>query len=89
MGIRRGLPSDDGDDLLTGDVSALRLSDYDVYAQTAGGRTSEFNEKKDGVIHVNPPLASTEQPKTSTSDAQLRADEEFARQLAEQERRGE
>ncbi|KAI8877020.1 hypothetical protein K501DRAFT_288616 [Backusella circina FSU 941] len=84
----RGLPSDDGDDLLTGDVSALRLSDYDVYAQTAGGRTrksNDFNEKNDGVIYVNPP--GEQPPKTSTSDAQLRADEEFARQLAQEERR--
>ena len=37
----RGLPSDDGDDLLTGDISALHLSDYDVYAQT-GQRKSIF-----------------------------------------------
>ncbi|KAL0088798.1 hypothetical protein J3Q64DRAFT_1731675 [Phycomyces blakesleeanus] len=32
----RGLPSDDGDDLLAGDMSALHLSDNDVYAQTRG-----------------------------------------------------
>jgi hypothetical protein len=39
----RGLPSDDGDDLLTGDISALHLSDYDVYAQT-GGRQNKAND---------------------------------------------
>lgn len=40
--INRGLPSDDGDDLLTGDISALHLSDYDVYAQT-GGKQKKLN----------------------------------------------
>lgn len=40
--LYRGLPSDDGDDILTGDISALHLSDYDVYAQT-GGRKSNAN----------------------------------------------
>ncbi|KAI8079185.1 hypothetical protein BDF21DRAFT_419616 [Thamnidium elegans] len=63
----RGLPSDDGDDLLTGDISALHLSDYDVYAQT-GGR----QRNKD----------SSATTTTSTSNAQLKADEDFARQLA-------
>lgn len=65
----RGLPSDDGDDLLTGDISALHLSDYDVYAQT-GGR----QKNKESIIPGSPP--------TSTPDAQLKADEDFARQLA-------
>lgn len=61
----RGLPSDDGDDLLTGDISALHLSDYDVYAQT-GAR--QKNKETTTV--------------TSTPEAQLKADEDFARQLA-------
>lgn len=39
----RGLPSDDGDDLLTGDISALHLSDYDVYAKT-GGKPRNSND---------------------------------------------
>lgn len=41
--ICRGLPSDDGDDLLTGDISALHLSDYDVYAQTGGRQRNSNN----------------------------------------------
>ncbi|KAI7888435.1 uncharacterized protein EV154DRAFT_517907 [Mucor mucedo] len=65
----RGLPSDDGDDLLTGDISALHLSDYDVYAQT-GGR----QKNKETIVAGSPP--------TSTPEAQLKADEDFARQLA-------
>lgn len=52
------------------------------------------------MIYVNPPLNSggnintntTESPllkiQTSTSDAQLKADEDFARQLAEEEQIG-
>lgn len=55
---------------------------------------------EEGVIYVNPPLNSggnintntTESPllkiQTSTSDAQLKADEDFARQLAEEEQLG-
>lgn len=65
----RGLPSDDGDDLLTGDISALHLSDYDVYAQT-GGR----QKNKETIV--------ADSPSTSTPHAQLKADEDFARQLA-------
>ncbi|KAI8355687.1 hypothetical protein BD560DRAFT_406959 [Blakeslea trispora] len=94
----RGLPSDDGDDLLTGDISALHLSDYDVYAQT-GQRQREFEEKKymnnqlenhdSDTIHVNPPVNEANRLptkiQTSTSDVQLKADEDFARQLAEEE----
>lgn len=64
----RGLPSDDGDDLLTGDISALHLSDYDVYAQTGGRQRNK-----------EPSAAATA---TSTPNAQLKADEDFARQLA-------
>ncbi|KAI8639525.1 hypothetical protein BD408DRAFT_421276 [Parasitella parasitica] len=91
----RGLPSDDGDDLLTGDISALHLSDYDVYAKTNGrprksNDDQSTNNRGDGVIHVNPPMGSPMQKtlsntQTSTSDAQLKADEDFARQLAEEE----
>ncbi|KAI7902209.1 uncharacterized protein BX663DRAFT_85547 [Cokeromyces recurvatus] len=86
--LYRGLPSDDGDDLLTGDISALHLSDYDVYAKT-GGKTRNSNEyKKDNdVIYVNSPLNTTRSLQTSTSEAQLKADENFARQLAEEESR--
>lgn len=64
----RGLPSDDGDDLLTGDISALHLSDYDVYAQTGGRQRNKES------------FAAT--TATSTPNAQLKADEDFARQLA-------
>ncbi|KAG1054444.1 hypothetical protein G6F43_003538 [Rhizopus delemar] len=75
----KGLSSDDGDDLLVGDISALHLSDYDVYAKTS-----------DDIIHVNPPPENPNMTKTtthtSTSDAQLKADEDFARQLAEEEK---
>jgi hypothetical protein len=46
--VYRGLPSDDGDDLLTGDISALHLSDYDVYAQT-GGRQNDMNDFERGI----------------------------------------
>jgi hypothetical protein len=52
----------------------------------------------EGVIYVNPPLSSNDnintttsplsQVQTSTSDAQLKADEDFARQLAEEEQLG-
>ncbi|KAI8364824.1 hypothetical protein EDC96DRAFT_443965 [Choanephora cucurbitarum] len=94
----RGLPSDDGDDLLTGDISALHLSDYDVYAQT-GQRQRQFEEKKyrnsqleehdANILHVNPPVTETDhlptKIQTSTPDIQLKADEDFARQLAEEE----
>ncbi|RCI02940.1 ubiquitin-binding protein cue5 [Rhizopus stolonifer] len=74
----RGLPSDDGDDLLTGDISALHLSDYDVYTQTERRQRAQSGAK------VNPPL-DRPQIQTSTSDAQLKADEDFARQLAQEE----
>ncbi|KAI8369498.1 uncharacterized protein BYT42DRAFT_617512 [Radiomyces spectabilis] len=96
---------DEGDDLLTGDMSALRLSDHDVYAQTGGRprRWSEDHYRREGqtdaddnVIHVNPPYPpprqapitqqqqQQQQPvtKTSTNEEQLRADEEYARQVA-------
>ncbi|KAI7877736.1 hypothetical protein K492DRAFT_209465 [Lichtheimia hyalospora FSU 10163] len=72
----RGLPSDDGDDLLAGDVSALHLSDNDVYAQTARPQ----QQQQQGVIHVNPPYQR--QGGNDTVDAQIRADEELARRLA-------
>lgn len=72
----RGLPSDDGDDLLAGDVSALHLSDNDVYAQTARSQ----QQQTQGVIHVNPPYQR--QGGNDTIDAQIRADEELARRLA-------
>lgn len=49
MYMCRGLPSDDGDDLLTGDVSALHLSDYDVYAQTGGRQIRKSNDTKRGI----------------------------------------
>ncbi|KAI9021682.1 hypothetical protein CLU79DRAFT_835556 [Phycomyces nitens] len=67
----RGLPSDDGDDLLAGDMSALHLSDNDVYAQTRGvarprasenqtlqeeEQEQEEEELRTNVIHVNPPF---------------------------------
>ncbi|KAG2194612.1 hypothetical protein INT46_009598 [Mucor plumbeus] len=91
----RGLPSDDGDDLLTGDISALHLSDYDVYAKTGGKprKSNDYqhmNTRGDDIIYVNPPVGSPTQntkfkAQTSTSDAQLKADEDFARQLAEEE----
>jgi hypothetical protein len=42
----RGLPSDDGDDLLTGDISALHLSDYDVYKQTGGGLRQQQQQQQ-------------------------------------------
>ncbi|KAK4512065.1 uncharacterized protein ATC70_013308 [Mucor velutinosus] len=87
----RGLPSDDGDDLLTGDISALHLSDYDVYAKTsnrpATARKSSDYQRGDDTIYVNPPVGSPSHnlKVTSTSDAQLKADEDFARQLAQEE----
>ncbi|KAL9546267.1 hypothetical protein MBANPS3_006740 [Mucor bainieri] len=87
----RGLPSDDGDDLLTGDISALHLSDYDVYAKTsnrpAAARKSNDYQRGDDTIYVNPPVGSPTHNlnATSTSDAQLKADEDFARQLAQEE----
>lgn len=98
----RGLPSDRDDDyLLSDDMTALHLSDQDVYAQT-GARGNQLQQEQQNknyydyqgsdfqthetvipsnVIHVNPPLRS-QQYKTSTSETQLLADEEFARQLA-------
>ncbi|KAF1801153.1 hypothetical protein FB192DRAFT_1384338 [Mucor lusitanicus] len=87
----RGLPSDDGDDLLTGDISALHLSDYDVYAKTsnrpATARKSNDYQRGDDTIYVNPPVGSPTHNlnTTSTSEAQLKADEDFARQLAQEE----
>ncbi|CEG67722.1 Putative CUE domain-containing protein [Rhizopus microsporus] len=80
----KGLPSDDGDDLLTGDISALHLSDYDVYTKTNNIIKRQNSEKNNDVIHVHPP-AGNMSIHTSTPDEQLRADEDFARQLAEQE----
>ncbi|ORZ03442.1 hypothetical protein BCR43DRAFT_483374 [Syncephalastrum racemosum] len=86
----RGLPSDEGDDLLAGDVSALRLSDNDVYAQT--GRpapttthhsTDIYGDNEPGVIHVNPTHNRTRE--LSVED-QIRADEELARRMAQEER---
>lgn len=52
--MRRGLPSDDGDDLLTGDVSALHLSDYDVYAKTSNRpatarKSNDYQRGKKGI----------------------------------------
>ncbi|KAI9491972.1 hypothetical protein BDB00DRAFT_830577 [Zychaea mexicana] len=76
----RGLPSDEGDDLLAGDVSALRLSDNDVYAQT---RPSE-GQQQGGVIHVNPPLNRQSNPNLNVNE-QIRADEELARRLAQED----
>ncbi|GAN09416.1 hypothetical protein MAM1_0266c08943 [Mucor ambiguus] len=83
----RGLPSDDGDDLLTGDISALHLSDYDVYAKTSNRPAANDHQRGDDTIYVNPPVGSPTHnlSATSTSDAQLKADEDFARQLAQEE----
>ncbi|CAO3627220.1 unnamed protein product [Cunninghamella echinulata] len=97
----RGLPSDRDDDyLLSDDMTALHLSDQDVYAQTgARGNQRTSNNKNyydyegsdfqahesiipSNVIHVNPSPHS-QQYKTTTSEAQILADEEFARQLAQ------
>ena len=75
----RGLPSDEGDDLLAGDVSALRLSDNDVYAQTARPTSGQ----QSGVIHVNAPLGGQNQ--NIHVDQQIRADEELARRLAQED----
>lgn len=84
----RGLPRDEGDDLLAGDMSALRLSDNDVYAQTARSsgamRSQPPTSQEPGVIHVNPPLADQtgySRPALSVEE-QIRADEELARRLA-------
>lgn len=49
--LKRGLPSDDGDDLLTGDNTALHLSDYDVYAKT-NGRQQLSNEYTRGTLYI-------------------------------------
>ncbi|KAI7846816.1 hypothetical protein BDC45DRAFT_611416 [Circinella umbellata] len=76
----RGLPSDEGDDLLAGDVSALRLSDNDVYAQTTRPTSGQ---QRGGVIHVNPPLGGQNQ--NVHVDQQIRADEELARRLAQED----
>ena len=46
MCVIRGLSSDDGDDLLVGDISALHLSDYDVYAKTSNMLKSHDDEKR-------------------------------------------
>lgn len=72
---------------MTGDNTALHLSDYDVYAQTNERHrlSSEYTRDND-TIYVNPPPMHKVQ--TSTSDAQLRADEDFARRLAEEEQQG-
>lgn len=111
--ICRGLPSDDGDDLLTGDISALHLSDYDVYAKTSNRpatarKSNDYqrgknkaqsiavhgiltpHQKGDDTIYVNPPVGSPTHNlnTTSTSEAQLKADEDFARQLAQEEQIG-
>lgn len=62
---------------MTGDMSALHLSENDVYA---GTRPRDPN-----VIHVNQPPSQQLSPpatKTSTSEEQLRNDERLARQLA-------
>lgn len=87
----RGLPSDRDDDyLLSGDMSALHLSDHDVYAQTKGAppsanknfydyQGSDF-DTTENVIHVNPP---PQQQQQQQNQAQILADEEFARQLAQ------
>ncbi|KAG2223599.1 hypothetical protein INT45_001681, partial [Circinella minor] len=76
----RGLPSDEGDDLLAGDVSALRLSDNDVYAQTTRPTSGQ---QRGGVIHVNPALGGQNQ--NVHVDQQIRADEELARRLAQED----
>jgi hypothetical protein len=87
----RGLPSDRDDDyLLSGDMSALHLSDHDVYAQTKGAppsATKNFYDYQgsdfdatENVIHVNPP---PQQQQQQQNQAQILADEEFARQLAQ------
>ncbi|KAI9306767.1 hypothetical protein BJ944DRAFT_41350 [Cunninghamella echinulata] len=97
----RGLPSDRDDDyLLSDDMTALHLSDQDVYAQTGARGNQRTNNNKNyydyqgsdfqahetivpsNVIHVNPSPHS-QQYKTTTSEAQILADEEFARQLAQ------
>ncbi len=71
------MPSDDGDDLLTGDVSALHLSDYDVYAQTGGRQIRKSYDMK-----------REDNNNTSNSNAQLKSDEDFARHLYQEEQLG-
>ncbi|CAO3585925.1 unnamed protein product [Absidia cylindrospora] len=104
----RGLPSDRDDDyLLSGDMTALHLSDHDVYAQTGAKGNQQYQQPRQqqsaknfydyqgsdfdandttinsNVIHVNglPPTHST--LSNSNQQAQILADEEFARQLAQ------
>ncbi|KAF7723406.1 hypothetical protein EC973_002050 [Apophysomyces ossiformis] len=73
----RGLPSDDADDLLAGDMTALHLSDNDVYAQTTRRASPDSPPK---VIQVNPPLSSPQ--RGLDAEEQIRADEALARRLA-------
>lgn len=49
-----------------------------------------INHQGDDTIYVNPPVGSPTHNinATSTSDAQLKADEDFARQLAQEEQIG-
>ncbi|OZJ06098.1 hypothetical protein BZG36_00959 [Bifiguratus adelaidae] len=74
------------DDLLTGDMSALHLSDDDV-ANRANRRSNRQNNTK---VSVVPPQMPPRSParKSSTSADQIKADEEFARQLAMREQTG-
>lgn len=84
----RGLPRDEADDLLAGDVSALRLSDNDVYAQTtraAQRQSGEYRANEPGVIHVNSPLHEQGQGRSMSVEEQIRADEELARRLARED----
>ncbi|KAI8340134.1 hypothetical protein BC941DRAFT_460238 [Chlamydoabsidia padenii] len=79
----RGLPSDRDDDyLLSGDMSALHLSDHDVYAQTKAPAKNYYDyqgsdfDTNETTIHIN-------NNHSSQKEAQILADEEFARQLAQ------
>lgn len=84
----RGLPRDEADDLLAGDVSALRLSDNDVYAQTtrpAQRQSGDYRANEPGVIHVDPPLHEQGQGRPTSVEEQIRADEELARRLARED----
>ncbi|KAI8088665.1 uncharacterized protein BX664DRAFT_331062 [Halteromyces radiatus] len=94
----RGLPSDHDDDLLSGDMTALHLSDHDVYTQTGRQQQQQRQAKNfydyqgsdfdtndtsvpSNVIHVNSPPPRSNIYKSQ--EAQILADEEFARQLAQ------
>ncbi|ORX49152.1 hypothetical protein DM01DRAFT_1338341 [Hesseltinella vesiculosa] len=80
-----GLPSGNDDDyLLSGDMSALHLSDQEVYSRTQQHAKDyyDYQPSNPAPVTLQQPVSVHNAPAKQDIDAQISADEEFARQLA-------